>query len=200
MLPSEAVGETLLFFASFLFPLLSSTSIYPWLAVIPLQSQLCAHTAFFTFVCVSNLPLPPSCDTWDCNPVQFSSVAQSCLTHCDPMDCSTPGFPVHHQLLEFTHTHVCVGDAIQPSHPLLSLLLLPPVPLSIRVFSNESVLHSRWPKYWSFSFSISLSNEYSGLNSLGWTGWISLLSKGFSRVFSNTTVQKRQFFGAQLSL
>ena len=98
MLPSEAVGETLLFFASFLFPLLSSTSIYPWLAVIPLQSQLCAHTAFFSFVCVSNLPLPPSCDTWDCNPVQFSSVAQSCLTHCDPMDCSTPGFPVHHQL------------------------------------------------------------------------------------------------------
>ena len=95
MLPSEAVGETLLFFASFLFPLLSSTSIYPWLAVIPLQSQLCAHTAFFTFVCVSNLPLPPSCDTWDCNPVQFSSVAQSCLTPYDPMDCSPAGSSVH---------------------------------------------------------------------------------------------------------
>ena len=131
---------------------------------------------------------------------QIRSVAQSCPTLCDPMDCITPGLPVHHQLLEFTQTHVCwVGDAIQPSHPLSS-----PSPaafnLSIRVFSNESVLYIRWPKYWSFSFSISPSNEYSGLISLGWTGWISLQSKGLSRVFSNTTVQKHQFFGTQLSL
>ena len=77
-------------------------------------------------------------------------------------------------------------------HPILLLLLIFP---RIRVFSNESVLPIRWPKYWSFSFSISPSNEYSG-----WTGWISLLSKGLSRVFSNTTVQKHQFFGIQLSL
>ena len=79
---------------------------------------------------------------------------------CDPMNHSTPGLPVHHQLPEFTQTHVHrVGDAIQPSHPLLSLLLLPPIPPSIRVFSNESTLRMRWPKYWSFSFSISPSNE-----------------------------------------
>ena len=68
------------------------------------------------------------------------------------------------------------------------LLLLPSVFSSIRVFSNESALHMRWPKYWSFSFSISPSNEHPGLNSFGWTGWISLESKGLSRIFSNTTV------------
>ena len=96
--------------------------------------------------------------------VQFSSVAQSCPTLCNPMNRSTPGFPVHHQLPEFTQTHVHrVSDAIQPSHPLSSLLLLPPVPPSIRVFSNESTLGMRWPKYWSFSFSISPSNEHPGL-------------------------------------
>ena len=80
------------------------------------------------------------------------------------MDCSTPGLPAHHQLPEFTQTHVnWVSDAIQPSHPRFSLLLLPSIFPSIRIFSNESVLHIRWPKYWSFSFSISSSNEYSGL-------------------------------------
>ena len=96
---------------------------------------------------------------------QFSWVAQSCPTLCDPMDCSTPGFLVHHQLSEFTQTHVHqLGDAIQPSHPLLSpSLLLPSVFPSIRVFSNESVLCIRWPKYWSFTFSISPSSEYSEL-------------------------------------
>ena len=80
------------------------------------------------------------------------------------------------------------------------LLLLPSILPSIRVFSNESALCIRWPKYWSFSFSISPPNEYSGLISLEWTGWIFLQSKGLSRVFSNTTVQKHQFFGAQLCL
>ena len=79
------------------------------------------------------------------------------------------------------------------------LLLLHSVFPSIRVFSNESDLCIRWPKYWSVSFSISPSNEYSGLLPLGWTGWISLQSKGLSRVFSNTTVQNHQFFSAQLS-
>ena len=80
------------------------------------------------------------------------------------MDCSMTGFPVHHQLPELTQTHVHrVSDAIQPSHPLLSLLLLPSIFSSIRVFSNELALHIRWPKFWSFSFSICLSNEYSGL-------------------------------------
>ena len=75
-----------------------------------------------------------------------SSVAQPCPTLCNPMNCSRPGRPVHHQLPEFTQTHVHrVGDAIQPSHPLSSLLLLPPIPPSIRVFSNESTLRIRWP-------------------------------------------------------
>ena len=82
-------------------------------------------------------------------------------------------------------------------HPLL---LLPSIFPSIRVFSNESALPIRWPMYRSFSFSISPSNEHPGLMSFGWTGWMSLQSKGLSRVFSNTTVQKHQFFGAQLSL
>ena len=82
---------------------------------------------------------------------QFISVAQLCLTLCDPMDCSMPGLPVHHQLAEFTQTHVHrVGDAIQPSHLCRPLLLLPSIFSSIRVFSNESVLHIRWPKYQSF--------------------------------------------------
>ena len=100
-----------------------------------------------------------------CKSYQFSSVTQSYPTLCEPMDCSTPGFLVHHQLSEFTQTHVHqVGDAIQPSHPLLSpSLLLPSIFPSIRIFSNESVLCIRWPKYWSFSFSISPSNEYSEL-------------------------------------
>ena len=87
--------------------------------------------------------------------VQFNSVAQSCPTLCDFMNCSTPGLPVYHQLQEFTQTHVHrVSDAIQPSHPRLPLLLLPSIPPSIKVFSNESTLRMRWPKYWSFSFSI----------------------------------------------
>ena len=108
--------------------------------------------------------------------VQFNSVAQSCLTLCGPMNCSMPGLPVHHQLPEFTQTHVHrVSDAIQPSHPLLSLLLLPPIPPSIRVFSNESTLRMRWPKYWSFSFNISPSNEHPGLISFR-MDWLDLLA------------------------
>ena len=96
---------------------------------------------------------------------QFSSLAQSCPTLCNPMNHSTPGPPVHHQLPEFTQTHVhWVGDAIQSSRSLSScpLLVLPSIFPSIRVF-NESALRIRWPKYWSFSFSISPSNEHSGL-------------------------------------
>ena len=95
---------------------------------------------------------------------EFSSVAQTCLILCNPMDCSTPAFPVHHQLPELTQSHVhWVGDPIQTSHPLSPLLLPPLIFPSIRVFSNESVLLISCPKYWSFSFSISPSNEYSGL-------------------------------------
>ena len=132
--------------------------------------------------------------------VQFSSVAQSCPTLCDPMNCSTPGLPVHHQLPEFTQTHAHrLGDSI--SHLILCrpLLLLPPIPPSIRVFSNESALHRRWPKYWSFSSASVRRMNTQDWSPLGWTGWISLQSKGLPRIFSNTTVQKHQFFGAQLS-
>ena len=107
---------------------------------------------------------------------QFSSVAQSCPTLCNPMNHSTPGLPVHHQLPESTQIHVHqFGDAIQPSHPLSSPLLLPQVPPSIRVFSNESALRIRWPKYWSFSFSISPSNEHPGLVSFR-MDWLDLLA------------------------
>ena len=107
---------------------------------------------------------------------QFSSVAQSSLTLCNPMDCSTPVLSIHHQLPEPTQTHVhWVGDAIQPSHPLSS----PSPPTfnlsSFRVFSNESVLLNRCPKYWSFSFSISSSNEHPGLISFR-TGWLDLFA------------------------
>ena len=107
--------------------------------------------------------------------VQFSSVAQLCPTLCNPMNHSMPGLPVHHQFPEFTQTHVhWVGDAIQPSHPLSSPSLSP-IPPSIRVFSNESTLCMRWPKYWSFSFSISPSNEHPGLISFP-MDWLDLLA------------------------
>ena len=99
--------------------------------------------------------------------VQFSSVAQSCLTLCDPMNRSTPGLPVHHQLPEFTQTHVHrVGDAIQPSHPLSSPSPTAPNPSQHPRFSNESTLRMSWPKYWSFNFSIIPSKEIPGLISL----------------------------------
>ena len=98
-----------------------------------------------------------------------------CLTLCDPLDCSIPGFPVLHHLLKLAHAYVhWVRDANQSSHPLSSLLLLPPVPPSIRVLSNESTLRMRWPKYWSFSFSISPSNKYSRLISFR-IDWFDLL-------------------------
>ena len=107
---------------------------------------------------------------------QFSSVAQSSLTFCDPMNRSTPGLPVQHQLPEFTQTHIHrVGDAIQPSILCRPLLLLPPIPPSIRVFSNESTLRMRWPMYWSFSFSISPPNEHRGLVSFR-MDWLDLLA------------------------
>ena len=95
---------------------------------------------------------------------QFSLVAQSCPTPCNPMNRSTPGLPGHHQLPEFTQTHVHrVSDVIQPSHPLLSPSPPVPIPPSIRVFSNESTLRISGQKYWRFSFSINPSNEPPGL-------------------------------------
>ena len=108
--------------------------------------------------------------------VQFSSVAQSCPTLCDPMNHSTPGLPVHHQLPAFTQTHVHrVGDTIQPSHPLSSPSLPAPNLSQHLGLSNESTLRMRQPKYWSFSFSISPSNEYPGLISFR-MDWLDLLA------------------------
>ena len=102
--------------------------------------------------------------------------SRSVVSLCDPMDCSMPGFPVLHYLPEVAQTHVHrVSDDIQPSRPLLHLLLLSSIFPSIRVFSNESVLRIRWPKYWSFSLSISPSNEHSGLISFR-IDWFDLLA------------------------
>ena len=119
------------------------------------------------------------------------------------MDCSTPAFPVHHQLPELAQIHVHrVGDAIQPSHPLSSPFLLPSIFPSIRVFSNESVL-IRWPKYWSFSFSINPSNEYSELISF-MMDWLDLLAfqgtlKNLLQRSKASFLQRSAFFIVQLS-
>ena len=114
------------------------------------------------------------------------------VAHQAPLPQNQPHLP------ELTQVH----ESLMLSNCLIlcHLFFLTSVSSSIRVFSNESALHLRRPKYWSFSFSISPSNEHPGLISFRWTGWISLQSKGLSRVFSNTTVKKHQFFGAQLSL
>ena len=130
---------------------------------------------------------------------QFSSVQS--LSHvqlCDSMDCSMPGLPVHCQIPEFTQTHVHrVSNTIQPSHPLLSLSPSAFIFPSIRIFSNESALHIRWPKDWSFSFNISPSNEYSGLISFR-KDWLDLLAVQ-GTLKSLLQHQKHQFSGAQLS-
>ena len=138
--------------------------------------------------------------------VQFSSVAQSCPTLCDPMNHSKPGFPVHHQLPEFTEIHVHrVSDAIQPSRPLSSLLLLSSIPPSIRDFSNESTLRVRWPKYWSFSVSIIPSKVIPELIAFR-MDWLDLLAiQGtlkslFQHHSSKASILRRSaFFTIQLS-
>ena len=119
---------------------------------------------------------------------------------------ATPWIAARQAPLSITNSWSSFGltsiESVMPSSHLIlcrPLLHLPPIPPNIRVFSNESTLCMRWPKYWSFSFSIVPSKEYQDWSPLGWTGWVSLQSKGLSRVFSNTTVQKHLFFGAQLS-
>ena len=128
-----------------------------------------------------------------------SSVAQSWLILCDPMNCSTPGLPVHHQLPEFTQTHVHrVSDAIQPSHPLSF-----PSPPASNPSQHQSFPVSQLFAWGGQSTGVAASASFFPKNtqdwSLEWTGWISLQSKRLSRVFSNTTIQKHRFFGAQLS-
>ena len=134
--------------------------------------------------------------------IQFSSVTQLCLTLYDPMDCSTPGFPIHHQLSGFTQTHVhWVGDANTPSHPLLS-----PSSPTFNLSQHQGVFPvSQFFSSGGQSTGVSASASLLPVNiqdwfPLEWTGWIPLQSKGLSRVFSNTTVQKHKFFGTQLSL
>ena len=134
--------------------------------------------------------------------IQFSSVQS--LSRVQLF--ATPWIVAHQASLSITNSRSLLQlmpiESVMPSNHLILcrlLLLQPPIPPTIKVFSNESTLRIRWPKYWSFSFSISLSNEHPGLISFRRTGWISLQSKGLSRVFSNTTVQKHQLFGAQLS-
>ena len=132
-------------------------------------------------------------------PVQFNSVTQSCPTLCDLMDCSTPGslsITNSRSLLKLISITLVMPSNHLICRPLLCLQSFS----SIRVFSNESVLHIRCPKYWSFSFSICPSNEYSGLISFR-MGWLDLLAvQGTLKSLSNTTAQKHQFFPAQLSL
>ena len=126
--------------------------------------------------------------------------SQSCPTLCDPVDSSTPGFPVLHHLPDLAQTHVrWVGDAIQPSHPL-SPLSPPAIFSSIRVLTSEVALCIRWQKYWHFSSNISASKEYSGLISFKIDWFYFLEVQGLLRVFPNTTAQEHQFFSAQLSL
>ena len=131
---------------------------------------------------------------------QFSSVAQSCPTLCDPMNRSTPGLPVHHQLPEFTGL-TSIESVMPSSHFILCrpLLLLPPIPPSIRVFSNESTLHMRWPKYWTFSFSIIPSKEIPGLISFR-KDWLDLLVvQGTLKSLLQHHSSKASIFSAQLS-
>ena len=137
---------------------------------------------------------------WSFSSDQFTSVAQSCPTLCKPINHSSQAS------LSITRSQsspklMCIELVMPSSHLILCgpLLLLPPIPPSIRVFSNDSTLCMRRTKYWSFSLSISPSMNTQDWSPLGWTGWISLQSKGLSRVFSNTTLQKHQFFGTQLS-
>ena len=128
--------------------------------------------------------------------IQFSSVAQSCPTLWDPMNYSMLGLPVHHQLPEFTQTHVhWVSDAIQPSHPLSA-----PSPLAPESFPMSQLFAWGGQSTGVSALASFLSKKSQGWSPSEWTGWISLQSKGLSRVFSNTTVQKHQFFRAQPSL
>ena len=132
--------------------------------------------------------------------VQFSSVAQSCPTLCDPMNRSTPGLPVHHQLLEFTQT-ISIESVMPSSHLILCcpLLLLPPIPPSIRVLSSESTLGMRWPKYWSFSFSIIPSKEIPGLISFR-MDWLDLLAvQGTLKNLKGSILRCSAFYIVQLS-
>ena len=153
----------------------------------------CSYAVMGNFMC--QLDWAKAC------PENYSVQSLSRVWLCDPMNRSTPGLPVHHQLLEFTQTHVhWVSDTIQPSHPLSSPS--PPAPKSLP--ASECFPVSQLFAWGGQSTGVSASASFlpkksQGWSSSEWTGWISLQSKGLSRVFSNTTVQKHQFFGTQPS-
>ena len=133
--------------------------------------------------------------------VEFSSVSQSCLTLCDPMNCSTPGFPVHHQLSELAQTHVhWVRDAIQPSHPVIPFSSCHHSLPASGAFQMSQLFASGGQSIEASASTSVLPMNTQDWSPLGWTGCISLQSKGLSRAFSNTTLQKHQFFCTQLSL
>ena len=139
--------------------------------------------------------LPASAVVW----LQFSSVTQSCSTLCNPMDCSTPGFPIHHQLLELTQTHVHrVGDPTISSSAVPFSSHLQSFPTS-RSFQMSQFFTSGGQSIGVSASASVLAMNTQGWSPLGWTDWTSLQSKGLSRVFSRTTVQKHKFFGTQLS-
>ena len=127
--------------------------------------------------------------------IQFSLVTQSCLNFCEPVDCSMPGLPVHHQLLESAQ-FLSIELMMSSNHLILCHppLHLPSIVPSIRGLSNESVLYIRWPKYWSLIFSISPSNEYSGLISLDWLLWSPWCPKGSQESSPTPQFRKHQFF------
>ena len=148
----------------------------------------------------SGLPFPSTGDLpyWGIKPIslQFSSTTQSCPALCDPMDCSKPDFLVHRQLLELAQPHIHqVHEAIQPSHSLLS-----PSPSTFNLSQHQSLFISDGQSIGASASASIFTMDVQDWFPLGWAGWISLQSKGLSRVFSNNTVQKHQFFSAQLSL
>ena len=174
------------------------------MVVLRLQPFFCPCSLYFNLTLKKTWLLKGICKHlwyWVLS-VQFSSVQS--LSHVQLF--VTPWTAAHQASLSITNSRSslklrCIESEMPSNHLILYLLLLlPSICPNIRVFSSESIVHIRWPKYWSFSFSISPSNAYSDWFTLGWTGWISLQSKGHSRVFSNTTVQKYQFFSAQHSL
>ena len=164
-------------------------------------------TCHYTSVNIKTKSSNVNCGLWVIiSSVQFSSVAQSCPTLCDPMNRSTPGLPVHHHLPELTQTHVhWVNDAIQPSHSLSPPSPPAPNPSQHQSLSNESTLCMRWPKYWSFSFSIIPSKEIPGLISFR-MDWLDLLAvqgtlKSLLQHHSSkaSVLQRSAFFTVQLS-
>ena len=161
----------------------------------------CHHTelVLYSSFCLNGYS---SLTYYECTSVQLSSVQSLSRVRLF----ATPWITARQASLSITNSRRSLRltsiESVMPSSHLIlcrPLLLLPPIPPSIRVFSNESTLRMRWPKYWSFSFSIIIPKKSQGWSPSEWTGWISLQSKRLSRVFSNTTVQKHQFFGVQLS-